>query len=39
VQDVIANKANLAPVILKAEEVMPLLKAQFEDYKILLNYK
>jgi len=39
IQDVIANKANLSPVILKAEEVMPLLKAQFADYKKLISYK
>ncbi len=36
IQDVIANKAKMNPVILKAEEIQPLLKQQFEDYKALI---
>jgi len=36
-QEVIGNKANLGPAILKADTIKPMLKAQFEDYKNLIE--
>ena len=36
IQDAIANKANLSPRMLKREELLPLMKQQFEDYKSLI---
>lgn len=39
IQDVILNKANLSPHILKAEEIMPFLKAQYNEYTELLKNK
>lgn len=37
IQDAILNKANLSPHILKAEEVMPFLKAQYDEYTELFS--
>lgn len=36
IQDAIANKANLSPKVLERDELLPLMKQQFEDYKALL---
>ena len=37
IQDAILNKANLSPHILKAEEIMPFLKAQYDEYTELFS--
>ena len=39
IQDAILNKGNLSPKILKAGEIMPLLKRQFDEYTALLQYQ